>query len=83
MREHHDLAAFLAETGAAVGGGAALAAALGLLAGIAAKDAASWSLAARERGWGNVRPVHTAAGLAPYGGVFGLAAVILRWAGVN
>jgi hypothetical protein len=78
-----DLADFLAECGAVVGGSTALAGALGLLVGSAVRDLSARSPHARARGWHTTDPVAWATRVAPYGGVLGVAALVFRWAGVD
>ncbi len=83
MNEPRDLAEFLAQCGATVGGGAALGAAAGLLYGTARKDVALFSEWARRRGWAASDPVAYATRAAPFGAVGGVVALVLRWAGVH
>ena len=78
-----DVADLLAEAGAVVGGGAALFAVLGLITGSLMRDAAQRNGWARERGWDAVDPVRPATRWAPYGGLFGLTSLTLRWAGLD
>ena len=82
MNQAEDLADLLAESGAVVGG-AALFAALGLISGSFMKDVATRSRWARTRGWEDVDPVRMATRWAPYGGLFGLTSLIIRWSGLN
>ena len=78
-----DVADLLAEAGAVVGGGAALFAVLGLVSGSFMRDLASRSRWARSRGWDDVDPVRMATRLAPFGGLFGLTSLIVRWTGLD
>ena len=74
-----DLADLLAEAGAVVGGGTALFAVLGLVSGSFMRDVALRSRWARDRGWDDVDPIRMATRLAPFGGLFGLTSLIVRW----